>query len=363
MFDTTVEELQKKGHEVFSFKRYNSSITSLNKKMHAALSGIHSTKSNSEIVDAIEYFKPDIVNIHNLYPLISVSIVKVIKKYKIPIVMRIADYTSICPTSHFFRRDSVCELCSGGREYYCIKNNCKNNILISTTYALRTAYARKKKIFINDIDLYFTPSQFVKNKYISNGFPESKIFVIHNGITIPETYVDPSEGAYFAYVGRISDEKGVDILIKAATIAQKPTIIIGDYSQLPYLTELANEYVSFLGPLQHDQVYALMRKAKAIIIPSLCMESFCLSCAESMANGVPTIASDIGALPELVEHDINGILFPAADVISLSKAMLSLWENGSLTRRLGYNSRIKALNYFSREKYINEVINLYNTVL
>jgi glycosyltransferase involved in cell wall biosynthesis len=363
MFETTIDVLEKAGFDVVSYTKDNRTITQWQDNIKAAFTGVYSFQSGAQLNDLIRWFKPDLVNVHNFYPQLSPSIFQVCERQKVPVVLRIADYTAICPSSHFFRHDGPCELCSGGREYNCIRHNCLGSLPKSIAYAARTIYTRKIQCYARQISAFFMPSQHVKSKYVENGFPPEKLHVIHNAVDIPDSPSDPGKGQYMAYVGRISPEKGIDLLGEAAAISGIPVRFAGEGSERNTPMYYNNKHVQFTGPLNGDALRQFIRNARAVVIPSLCMETFSLSCAEAMANGIPPIAADIGALPELVEHDHNGLLFEPGNVSHLAKAMTELWLNDHKAVRLGRNAREKAIGSFSRQLYQKRIAGLFECVI
>jgi hypothetical protein len=135
--------------------------------MLAFFFSFYSFKSNSDIKLIINEFKPDLVQIQNLYPLISPSVLKTIKNMDVPIVMRLANYRLACPNGLFLSKGRICEKCGKGREYWCIIRNCENNLFKSINYALRNYFARLKRYYIDNVDIYYAQTKFQKNKLAS----------------------------------------------------------------------------------------------------------------------------------------------------------------------------------------------------
>ena len=141
--------LTSNGNEVLTYFRSSQELESMsNSKSKAFLSGLYSPKSIREIKKLIQTKNPDIVHIHNLYPLISPSILPEIKKLQIPIVMTVHNYRLLCPNGLFFTNGEICEKCTGSaKEFNCVVNNCQDSISKSTGYALRNLWARKNEYY------------------------------------------------------------------------------------------------------------------------------------------------------------------------------------------------------------------------
>jgi glycosyltransferase involved in cell wall biosynthesis len=363
MFAATVALLREFGHQVVVFEKQNREISGLSSRMRAATTGVYSLTVKRDIAAILKALAPDIVHVHNVYPLLSPSPLDACESSRIPVVMRLADFTLLCPTSHHFRRGAVCELCLGGKEYQCVLTNCRENVLMSLAYAVRTAVARIRRCFIEKVTLFVAPTRFVRDRFVSAGFPPEKILVIPNMVSIPERTASPSKGEYVAYVGRISPEKGLDVLLKAAEQVKLPIRIAGDISSLPDLRERAPANVQFVGKLTREQLAAFFRSARFAVVPSLCFETFNLSCAEAMAHGVPVLASRIGGLPEVVDDLENGLLFEAGNVEALAENMSRLWDDTQTIARLGAAARRKAVEEFSPATYYNRLLASYQAAI
>jgi len=236
MFEAISRILAQKGHEVFSFERSNGDVQGLGGRMRAFSEGIYSRGSMREISSIIMARKPDIVHVHNVYTLISPSILVACRRLGVPVVIRCADFRFIsCPTGNHLACGSTCERCAGGREFWCVLKNCKKNACESVAYALRSVIARKRRFFKDNVTLYIPPSQFVKQRLIDAGFSRDRIDVIPNRVSVSNAGHGNPHGEYIAYVGRISPEKGVDTLLAAAERTRLPLRIAGDNSQMPKL--------------------------------------------------------------------------------------------------------------------------------
>ena len=336
MFDQTVSLLRGAGHEVIVLTRHNAEIAWPWGHVTAALTGFHAPAAVRRLRSLLREVRPDVVHLHNVYPLFSPSVLRACARESVPAVLQIQDYTLICPTSHHFRGGRVCESCSGGREYHCVLHNCRGNLLISAVYAARTAAARLRGVFHDAVAAYAAPSRFVRDRYIAAGYDGRKIHVVPNVVAVPSDPADPAHGEYAAYVGRLSPEKGLDVLF-AATAATPgvPVLVAGDTSRLPGAARAAPRNVCLLGPLDRAGVAALLRRARFVLVPSICLDACPLACGEAMAAGLPPVASRIGGIPEMVEHGRTGLLFDPGNSAELARHMRRLWADPDLAAELG----------------------------
>ena len=183
----TTELLRRRGHEVLQLTRDSRDLgIGLIGKLRAFLCGIYSISACRQMEKMLRDNPPDIVHAHELFPFISPWILEVCGRSGVPIVLRCPNYRLICPTAHLMCKGSLCELCVGGREYWCILKNCRANIFESTAYALRNVVARKWQLYQNNVTLYMTPAKFVKSRLANAGIPEERIVVIPNVVSIPD---------------------------------------------------------------------------------------------------------------------------------------------------------------------------------
>ena len=364
MFEAISRILTEKGHDVFVLERNNRDVQGLWGKMRAFREGNYSSSTKKAISSILESEHPDIVHVHNVYTLISPSALVACRHFDVPVVIRCADFRFIsCPIGNHMRNGSICERCIGDREFWCVLRNCKGNICESVAYALRTMVARKWRLFKDNVTLYVPPSEFVRQRLIDAEFPQERIVVIPNMVSIPDEAKENSCGKYVAYVGRISPEKGIDTLLKAAGQTGLPVRIAGDNSQMPEFVKMTPPNAQFVGLLDRDQLAGFYRNAQFSVVPSICFETFGLVAAEAMSHGLPVIASNIGALSEIVEDGVTGFLFNPGNTEELADKMRLLWENPDLCRKMGKAARDKVIREYGEDLYYKRLVETYHRAI
>jgi glycosyltransferase involved in cell wall biosynthesis len=213
------------------------------------------------------------------------------------------------------------------------------------------------------VTAYVTPTEFVKRRFTAAGFPERRITTVPYMMAAPESGVDPSMNQYVAYVGRITPEKGISTLLASAEMTGLRVRIAGDPSPMPELVKKAPPNVEFLGPLCREEVDALYRGARFLVVPSLWFETFGLVAAEAMSHGVPVIASNIGALTEVVDDGATGLLFEPGNAEDLANKMLYLWNDASSCRRMGQTGREKVLSKYSENAHYQRLTAVYEAAI
>ena len=190
---------------------------SLSGKMRGFFAGINSPAGVRAMREALDREKPDLVNVHNLYPFISPAALRECRKAGVPVVMTIHNFRLMCPTGLFMRDNRPCELClERGNEWGCVRYNCEHSMLKSIGYAARNAVARIRRHYIDCVDMFACITDFQRRKLIEAGFPPERLTVIPNSVDVDMDVAATGIGGYVAYSGRISREKGVDLIIEAA---------------------------------------------------------------------------------------------------------------------------------------------------
>ena len=357
--------LQTNGHEVSWFKRSSSEISnSITGAIKAFFTGIYNPLTAKTLDNILEKTNPDIVQVQNIYPLISVSIFKPIKKRRIPVVMRCPNYRLFCPNGLHLSKGRICEKCTGnGKELWCILKNCENNIFKSTGYALRNAYARITKKIINNVDMFIVQTEFQKNKFIERGITTERIGIL-SGI-VPECESQESEhGDQVSFIGRINPEKGIEDFLNAAKkLRDIPFSVAGMNNNMSGIYKNSPQNVKWLGFLESEELINLYRRSRIIVIPSRWYEGFPNVAAQAMAYARPIVAARIGALSSMIEDHKNGLLFETGNVKELAEKIQYLWNQPELCSIMGQQARQKALREYSPEKCYNALIDIYKKAI
>ena len=363
--DKMAAMLRGHGHTV-AFYRLSSegNRDSLAGKIKGFFCGIYSPAGVKGMRNALLREKPDIVNVHNLYPFISPAALFECKKLNIPVVMTVHNFRLICPTGLFMRNGLPCETClQKGNEWSCIRYNCEKSLLKSIGYTLRNMYARWTGAYRKNVDAFACITNFQKEKLIAAGFCNNNIIVIPNCIDCPDTY-EPTSGEYVSYIGRMSYEKGYDLLIEVAfrhpEIRFKLAGETRDSSKIKY-----PENVEMMGYLHKGELAKFIQNSRFIVMPSRCYEGFPMSILEAASFGKPTVGPDHGGFTEIIGkgEDAIGKLFIPNDVDNLEKAIVELWNNKSEIVELGEKAFRKLKNEYSSEVIYKKWENLFNSLL
>lgn len=329
-------------------------------KIRGFCAGLYCPSGVKAMRKALLREKPDVVNIHNLYPFISPAALFECKKAKIPVVMTVHNFRLICPTGLFMRNGKPCERClEKGNEWGCVRYNCEHSLLKSVGYAARSAVARLTKAYSECVDQFACITDFQRTKLIQAGFPANRISVIPNRMDDPASYT-PSKGKYVAYIGRLSHEKGFDLLIE---VARKHPQIAFRFAgaQRSATTIKIPENVTFMGYLYGKDLEDFIRNACFVAMPSRCYEGFPMAILEAAQYGKPTIGPNHGGFTEIIGKGEKAIgkLFTPNDIDDLERQITALWEQPQTVVKLGENAFRKLQQEYSTEVIYEKWYNLF----
>lgn len=327
------QELEAAGHQiaVFSMRHPNNHPSSWDKYFVSNLDFrknnifdllrtpgriIYSLEARWKFTKLLKDFQPDIIHLHNIYHQISPSILAPAKKRNIPVVMHLHDYKLFCPNYKLYTQGAFCERCLGGHYANCLKYRCLDDSWVRSLIATieMRVHHHCFKFYENGIDLFISPSEFVKREAIKFSWPAEKIEVLTNFIDQPKELKEAKED-YLLYYGRLGPEKGVDLLLEAMKSNTDCHLRIAGIGlseeKLKADTKKFNlqDRVEFLGFKYGAELDSLVAKAKAVIIPSRWPENMPFTMLEALSSGTPVIAAAVGGLPEIIRDGENGFLF------------------------------------------------------
>lgn len=354
--------LREHGHDVRWFTRSSAEITdSVFSKIKALVAGIYNPFSACSIAAILDEYKPDVVQVQNLYPLLSSSIFAPIKKRGIPVVMRCPNYRLFCPEGlSLDPKGNICERCWGGNEFNCARLNCMGSRSKSIGYAIRNSFSRITGNIVNGVDVFIVQSEFQKQKFINQGIPAERIGILA-GIS-PKLELSRPEilGEWVSFVGRVSAEKGIYEFIEAARLNPDiPFKIAGNLDSnfvIPKNLPANIEFVGFKKGVDLDEFYI---NSRIIVVPSKWYEGFPNVIVRGMLHHKPVITCNIGAMQSIIDDNINGILIPPGNSEALSEAVRQLYSDDSKCRQYGHNGCVKASTLYSRETIYSDLINIY----
>ncbi len=334
--------LASKGHSIREILLDNREIPAAGSFL-VGMKACWSQESYRRVRKAIDEWRPDILDVHNFFPLASPSVHYAGRSRKIPVVQTLHNYRLLCASATFFRQGKTCEDCTGclGPWPGVIHGCYRNSKLQTGAVALMIAVHRLLRTWHRAVSLFIAVSEFEKRKFVESGFPESIIQVKPNPVAEPGP--PPARGDSFLYVGRLSKEKGVGTLLQAANLFSDG-VRLRIVGQGPLESDVRaaasrNPRIEFLGPLPQKRVLHLIGEAKSLVLPSECYETFGRVAAEAFACGTPVLASRIGAIAEIVAHGRTGLQFRPGDPADLARAIAYMQSNPDRVAEMRVHAR------------------------
>lgn len=378
LFDLSTA-LKKQGHEVMEFSvrdsrnwpsKYEKYFTDASKfdrfSISAALKFIYNQQAVSQLKKLIADEKPDIAHLHNIAHQLTPAIIKVLKEAGVPIVQTLHDYKLVCPNYRLFTENKQCERCFGGRYYNCLTHTCMKNSRAKSLLATIEAYWNNGiKNYYNKVDLFVAPSQFMADTVSRSGVSMERVKVIYN-FTDYESAPTCEQGDYLLYFGRLSDEKGIETLVRAMARLPKEKLVItgfGElYKKLDLLIQELNlqNRVTLVGQKQGEDLNKLIDKSKAVVFPSVWPENMPIALIEAMRRCKLVIASRVGGMPELVIDQKTGLLFESGNIDDLVLTIEKLRRLPVLEIAKQGNKEVEAL---TSEKHARLIMTVYQEVL
>lgn len=329
-------------------------------------------EAENNLSKMLDDVKPELVHIH-ITGQLSYSVFKPVFERKIPIVMTVHDTGLLCPVGHGWdnKTNSVCSKCKGLNTFPCIINNCiKTKKRLSSFNMAMWSLINKLTGYNKQINRFITPSKALADYIQCKDIPSSKIEIIPNFLNnnfLNQIHFSNNQD-YFLYVGTLADYKGVNILLKAIKELPKeiPFKIIGSGFEENKYKNFAKEKnlnnVEFLGNLDRKQIIKYYSNCISLIVPSNCFETFGMITSEAFACSRPVIASNIGGISEIVEHNKNGFLFEPSNVEQLKEYILKYWNNKNMALLHGQNGYELVQRNYLEKQYLEKIENIYKTI-
>ncbi len=287
-------------------------------------------------------FQPEVAHVHAPSRYLTPSVLRPLERARVPLVMTLHDYKPWCTNRILFARGAPCERCRGGTHWHALTTGCVQGSHLKSAVAMAEAYLHDGIGAYRAVRLWIAPSRFVAEKAASLGLDRARLRVLGHGVERTAPGAPPSAlpaERFVLFAGRLTVDKGVQLLPRiAASIAPAPIVVAGDGPLSSWLARRGGPGVRQLGHLSSESLAAVMSRASAVIVPSLFYETFGYAVAEPMAEARTVVAARIGALPELVEHEVTGLLAGPGDADEFAAlTMRALYEPGAA--KLGENAR------------------------
>lgn len=374
--------LARKGHEVFywgmshpsnpSYRNSDLHVTHVDynrasgfgPRLRIAHDVLYSNEAQRKIEKLIRREKPDIAHIHNIAHQISPSILPVLHHHQIPIVMTLHDYKMVCASYLLMAHGEICEACANGRYHKCFQKQCvKNSLAKSVLNTIEMYFHHTVRHIYDTVTTFISPSLFLKHKLHTMGFRRN-IEVLPHFVSASD--YDPfygSEEESVVYFGRLSREKGLDVLLDATEETSVQLKIIGTGPQRQHLEQRVakrkTKNVVLGGFKTGSALHGEIRKAMCVVVPSEWYENSPRAILESFALGKPVIGSRIGGIPELVRDDETGWTFRTGDAHDLRGKILSCFTQKARLLTMGKRARDFVVKKHNANVHYKRLMSIY----
>tara|TARA_Y100001970_G_scaffold188729_1_gene229556 strand:+ start:40971 stop:42137 length:1167 start_codon:yes stop_codon:yes gene_type:complete len=362
-----IKILKENGIQVKVFSKNNIFINSVIKQIAVAFSSIFSFKVAKEFDRILEEYNPDIIEVHNFFPLMSPSIFYIAKKRKVPIIYYLHNYRIICGSSFLSFDNECCEKCKGNF-FLSIFNRCyKRSYLGSFFLSVQNLiHSKILNTWDKKVDYFIIMNQRNIHYYTKFGIKRNKILYLPHFSFMKKSPPGSKEG-FALFVGRLSKEKGILTLLKAWENINYPLKIIGELNssdkELIERLNRENKFIEKIGHINHSELQLYYQNAEFTIFPSEWAEPFGLVIIESFANSTPVLSSNHNSLKEMIQDNYNGVFFEQSNYVDLKDKVLYLLNNQEMMKKMQLNSFDTFNNKFSPEMNIKLINKTYKFIL
>ncbi|MBI3745843.1 MAG: glycosyltransferase family 4 protein [Chloroflexi bacterium] len=306
-----------------------------------AASAIWSRSAERRVRTEIAATNAQVVHVHNTFPAASPSVYSAAAAAGVRVVQTLHNYRLVCPAATAFRNGHVCTDCLGRAiampavVHACVRGSRSQSAVAGTTIAVHRAIGTYR----TRIARYLALSSFQRDLLVAGGYPATRIRVLSNFLE-PDPGEGPGPRAGIVYAGRLSPEKGILPLLGAAAKTPGLIKVIGEGPLAPAVrAAAASGLLTHPGALPRAAVQEELRRAVALVLPSLWFEGFPMVVVEAFASGTPVIASRIGSLAELVDDGVTGLVVEPNDPASLAERIRWAYDNPEKMRAMGRQAR------------------------
>ncbi|WP_018478608.1 glycosyltransferase family 4 protein [Pontibacter roseus] len=368
VFHAEAALLEQHGHQVEKLAFDNSQVNSLTEKLEAALGVVYNPKSAKQVEEKIRTFRPDVIHVHNFFPLLSPAIFYVANKMHVPIAMTLHNYRLICPSALLYYKDQVqtenihktFPLAAIRQKVY------RDSAMQTASVVLATGMHKLLGTWQHKVDRFIALTQGAANLFQNSSLklrPEQ--LVVKPNFAEDLGMAETTRKDYFLYVGRLTREKGIETLLRAHALKPFPLKIVGDGP----LRERVEAHVAqhplaeYVGFQNRQGVLELLKRARGLIFSSEWLETFGMTIIEAFSTGTPVVAAKIGGAEQLVEDGVNGLHYTPGDAAGLAQKVQVLAQNPQLVTKLGLAARQSYEANYTPEANYRMLLSIYEGML
>ncbi len=296
------------------------------------------------VKQAIRQHRPDVIHIHNMHYAIGPIAIRIAKRRGIAVVMTLHNYRLLCPSATLFYDGRVfTDSLQAAFPWKAVRLGVHSHSVVKTFWLALTLWIHRRMGTWRQVDRYLALTDFAKALFVGSSFgvPENRFITKPNFVAVPATSLQP-RGDHFLFIGRLTPEKGIAVLLEAFAGTDAQLRIAGDGPLRQRVEQAAGLHanITFLGPLGRLAIQQELATCTALVFPSIWYEGMPMTILEAFASGTPVIASELGAMQAMVQSDENGWLFAPGDALALRDCVARwLATYTGERRRLGIGAR------------------------
>jgi glycosyltransferase involved in cell wall biosynthesis len=367
VFEAECDLLRAAGHEVFEHVLSNADTVQMN-RAQLAVTAIWSSRSRRTIAQLVRDRSIEVAHFHNVQPLVSPAAFGAARRAGAAVVATLHNYRLVCPSATLFRDGQVCTECVGRKlalpaiRHRCYRSSRASSAVVAATNAVHRTLGTWRR----DVDAFLALTEFQRG-LLSGVIPVAKTAIVPNFLVkSPWANLEGTRSGVL-FVGRLSEEKGVRTLLAALRVlpAHVKLRVVGT-------GPLANEVASAaagdprlvaVGSRSAAQVLDEMRKAAVLVVPSLWFEGMPMTIVEAFGCGLPVVASDLGGLPSIVDHGVNGELFRPGDPGALAAAITRSVTDRRVVAARSRAARVTFESRFTAEAHYRALYAVYSAAI
>lgn len=358
--DDEIRLLREHGHEVELYQRDSHDIESIG-KLAMALNTLWSVRSVREVLAVLTRFRPDVIHVHNTFPLISPSLYWAAARRQVPVVQTLHNFRLLCPQAMLLREGKVCEDCVGELPWRGVVRRCyRGSLPQSAALAGILVLHRGLGTYTDKVTRYIALNDFCREVFIRGGLPVNRVCVKPNFVGDPGLGSSTRQG--FLYVGRLSAEKGVATLVAAfAALPGQLCEVIGTGPAAGGIGRVPN--LKMAGWRESAYITERMKDSLALVMPSLWYENFPRTLVEAFACGLPVIASRLGAMAALIQDGKTGLLFEPGNAADLAAKTTWAKAHPDEMRDMGEAARREYELKYTPQHNLNKLLAIYHEAM
>jgi glycosyltransferase involved in cell wall biosynthesis len=363
VFSREVELLRAHGHGVETYAVHNDEIDGWS-ILERAVRPIWNPRQYRLVSQLLRDFPADIVHVHNFYAVLSPAVCHAARRHGAAVVQSLHNYRLGCPSAGLLREGRACTDCLGktfawpGVLHGCYRGSRAASFSVAATIAAHHLIGTWRQT----VDAYIVLSEFARGLLAEAGIPRERLYVKPNFAPEPSARLRSTHRRGALFVGRLTAEKGVPLLLDAWRHLDIPLRVIGSGPLMPAAPPRQSS-IEFLGLRSSQEVMAAMGEAALLVMPATWYEPFGLVVVEAFSMGLPVLASRLGALPEIITHGETGLLFDPGSVDSIVSFARQAFADPESLARMGENAYAAYRAHYSPEVNYAKLIAIYHRAI